>query len=165
MIRPGRSPGYTDAESLALNTFVKLMRASETVAVSTHRHLAAAGITATQFGVLEALHHLGPLTQRQIGRKILKSGGNITTVVDNLERRALVVRRRDTGDRRCVTVELTLEGGRLIADIFPRHAAVITAEMGILTAAEQAQLGRLCRKLGLKDRSGPPKGEESCGML
>lgn len=143
-------------EERALATFVKLMRAAETVAVNTGRHLAGAGLTPSQFGVMEALFHLGPLNQRTIGRKILKSSGNITTVIDNLERRGLVARKRETEDRRFITVELTEEGRTLIAALFPRHATAIRTELSVLTPSEQDELGRLCRKLGLKNGSPPP---------
>ena len=95
--------------------------------------------------------HLGPMCQRELGVKILKSSGNVTMVVDNLEKRGLVARRRSVEDRRVTEVDLTAKGRALIKGIFPRHAAEITAEMGRLTAAEQKQLGALCRKLGLVD--------------
>lgn len=152
---PVRGAGNRDEER-ALGTFVKLMRAAETVAANTGRHLAGAGLTPSQFGVLEALLHLGPLNQRTIGAKILKSSGNITTVIGNLERRGLVARRRETDDRRFVTVELTPRGQELISGLFPRHAAAIRAELSVLSPAEQEELGRLCRKLGLKNGDRPP---------
>lgn len=143
-------------EKRALGAFVKLMRAAETVAAHTHRHLADEGLTPTQFGVLEALYHLGPLNQRTIGKKLLKSSGNITTVVDNLEGQGLVRRRRQVEDRRFVTVELTEVGRERIAALFPRHAEAVVAELSVLTPAEQEELSRLCRKLGLRNgRSAP----------
>jgi len=135
----------------ALDAFIKLLRATETVTANTQRHLAAAGLTASQFGVLEALLHLGPLCQRDIGRKILKSSGNITTVIDNLEKRRLVNRRREGEDRRFVAVHLTPAGRELIAGIFPRQVEAICSEFAHLSTAEQTELARLCRKLGRKE--------------
>jgi MarR family 2-MHQ and catechol resistance regulon transcriptional repressor len=73
-------------ETRALKTYVKLMRAAESVTARTHRHLASTGLTVSQFAVLEALYQLGPLSQREIGQKILRSSGNITMVIDNLEK-------------------------------------------------------------------------------
>ena len=139
----------TETEVRALSTYVKLMRATEAVTTRTNRHLVEAGLSISQFGVLEALHHLGPLCQRDIAKKILKSSGNITVVIDNLEKRGLVARIRDAEDRRFLTVRLTSEGERLIAGIFPRHAEAIVNGMGVLTEAEQLELGRLCKKLGM----------------
>jgi MarR family 2-MHQ and catechol resistance regulon transcriptional repressor len=113
----------------------------------------------SQFGVLEALYHLGPLSQAEIARKILKSTGNITMVIDNLEKRGLVARKRDTEDRRYYSVGLTHEGKKLIGSLFPRHAAGIVKGMNALTPSEQETLGDLCRKLGKsinQDRKGGP---------
>ena len=90
----------TESETRALNAFIKLMRATESVSSRLTNILQGEGLTISQFGVLEALLHLGPLSLRQIGEKILKSGGNITTVVDNLEKHDLVERRRCPEDRR-----------------------------------------------------------------
>lgn len=140
------------SEKLALNSYIKLMRAAESVTARTNRTIAAAGLTISQFGVLEALYHLGPLCQKDLAKKILKSTGNITMVIDNLEKRSLVLRERDPQDRRYYSVKLTDGGERLIGSIFPGHAAAIVEEMGVLTEAEQAELGRLCRKLGLRER-------------
>ena len=142
----------TKAENRALDAYIKLVRASESVVGRLGQNLRAEDdLTLSQFGVLEALMHLGPMCQRELGVKILKSSGNVTMVVDNLEKRGLVARRRSVEDRRVTEVDLTAKGRALIKGIFPRHAAEITAEMGGLTAAEQKQLGALCRKLGLVD--------------
>ena len=142
----------TKAENRALDAYIKLVRASESVVGRLGQNLRAEDdLTLSQFGVLEALMHLGPMCQRELGVKILKSSGIVTMVVDNLEKRGLVARRRSVEDRRVTEVDLTAKGRALIKGIFPRHAAEITAEMGRLTAAEQKQLGALCRKLGLVD--------------
>ena len=140
-------------EARALNAYVKLMRASESMTARIHRHLISAGITVTQFGVLESLYSLGPLNQREIARKILKSSGNITLVIDNLEKRGLVKRERSKEDRRSYAVDLTAAGRKTIGTVFPRHAAKVVEEMKALTAAEQEELSRLCRKMGLKGES------------
>jgi len=132
----------------ALDTYIKLSRASGTIDARLAANLARFGLTSGQLGVIEALMHLGPLSQGELGRKLLRSGGNVTTVIDNLERRGLVARRRNPEDRRVVTVELTATGARLIGRVFPLHARAVAQAMGALTPAEQIELGRLCRKLG-----------------
>jgi MarR family transcriptional regulator, 2-MHQ and catechol-resistance regulon repressor len=91
---------------------------------------------------------LGSLSQRQIGQKILRSSGNITLVIDNLEKSGLVRRERNEVDRRFFIVHLTDKGDRLMSSLFPVHAAVIAKDLAVLTAAEQDALGRLCKKLG-----------------
>jgi MarR family 2-MHQ and catechol resistance regulon transcriptional repressor len=144
---PTHYPGEAE-EVLALNTWIKLTRAADSFGTRLARRGTLAGLTPSQFGVLEALHHLGPLSQGEICDKLLKSGGNITLVIDNLEARDLVQRKRSPGDRRVVTVSLTEAGKALIQRIFPEHVRAIVEEMGVLTADEQEALGRLCRKLG-----------------
>jgi MarR family 2-MHQ and catechol resistance regulon transcriptional repressor len=140
----------TRDEVRALGAFVKLVRAAESVTSRIHRHLIEAGLTVSQFGVLEALFHVGPLSQVEIAKKVLKSTGNITMVIDNLEKSGLVKRERQKDDRRYYIVQLTDEGRKLIGSIFPRHAAKIMEEMRVLSNAEQETLGNLCRKLGLR---------------
>lgn len=134
----------------ALNTYTKLMRAADSVTVRVSRVMTAAGLTISQFGVLEALHHKGPLCQRDIAAKILKSTGNITLVIDNLEKQGLVKRERINEDRRYLTVRLTDSGETRIGAVFADVEAAIIAEMGALSGEEQEALGRLCKKLGLR---------------
>ena len=138
----------SNKEVRALGTYVKLMRAAESITSRVHKHLSSVGLTVSQFGVLEAIFHLGPLSQRDLGRKILRSSGNITMVIDNLEKRCLVRRERDASDRRMFIVHLTGEGQKLIGKIFPSHAALITSELNVLNAADQRILGNLCKKVG-----------------
>ena len=136
------------AQVKALDAYIKLTRASEMLAAVLSRPLAREGLTTGQLGVLEALLHVGAMNERELGRKLLRSGGHVTTVLDNLERRGLVQRARSLEDRRCVTVTLTSKGRRFISAVFPGHATRITAAMSALSRDEQAELGKLCRKLG-----------------
>ena len=144
---PGTAPAAAPT-TLALRTFVKLLRAAGAIEARLTPALAAAGLTSTQLGVLEALLHKGPLNQRELGRKLLSSPGNMTDVIDKLERRGLVRRTRRPGDRRAVRVELTAAGQEKIAALFPDHAAAIAAAMAGLAPAELATLETLLRKLG-----------------
>jgi MarR family 2-MHQ and catechol resistance regulon transcriptional repressor len=133
----------------AVRAYVKLMRASRSVLARVEPALAARGLTPTQLGVLEALLHKGAMTHRELGRKVLTSAGNMTDVVDKLERRDLVRRVRDAADRRAVRVELTSQGRTLIEEVFPRHAADIARAMAGLPPAELRRLGDLLRALGM----------------
>lgn len=130
----------------ALSVYVKLMRATNRATSRIHEHLKEDNLTVSQFGVIEALYHLGPLTQSELGEKILKSNANLTTVVDSLEKKKLVVRKRSDEDRRRVTVHLTDPGTELIAKVFPRHAKVVTRELAFLTDPEKDSLLDLLRK-------------------
>jgi MarR family transcriptional regulator, 2-MHQ and catechol-resistance regulon repressor len=133
----------------ALGAYVKLLRAGRAVVARVEPRLAAAGLTPTQFGVLEAILHKGPLGQRELGRKVLTSPGNMTDLIDKLEARGLVQRTRHKQDRRAVLVELTAAGRALVEPLFTDHAADIAAAMAGLSSQELRQLGGLLRKLGL----------------
>ena len=132
-----------------MNAFITLMRAAEAVASSVNEDLAARGLTPSQFGVLEALLHLGPLCQGDLAGKLLRSGASVTSVVEGLEKRGLLVRQRTEEDKRFVRVALTGKGRKLVAELFPGHAKAIARRFSVLRPAEQDELRRLCRKLGL----------------
>jgi len=132
----------------ALDTFIKLTRATESLLVRLSRRGTMQPLSTSQFAVLEALYYLGPLSQGQVSAKVLKSTGNITLVIDNLEKQGYVRRARESQDRRTVTIHLTDEGKQLIANLFPGHAQAICDELNLLSVAEQEQLARICAKLG-----------------
>ena len=148
----------TDEERRALDVFIKLMRAADSVGERTGRSAAAAGLTPSQFGVLETLYHLGPLMVGQLAQKHLKSPNNFTTVVDNLEKQGLVRRERDQEDRRVVMVHLTDVGRCRIERVFPQHVQAVVADMQVLTPKEQEQLGELLRRLGKQEGAGTDSG-------
>lgn len=133
----------------ALNAFIKLQRASESVSARVHAVLPE-NLTITQFGVLEAIYHMGPLSQGELAEKLLRSGGNLTLVVDNLEKAGYVLRERDPADRRFVIVKLTDKGTKFITELFPKVVSNVTREMAILSSTELLDLSRLCKKIGLK---------------
>jgi MarR family 2-MHQ and catechol resistance regulon transcriptional repressor len=135
-------------ERRALSAYVKLARAANTALAYARVGLEEAGLSLGQFAVLEALYHLGSLHLGDLARRILTSSGNLTLVVDNLEKRGLVKRRQQGRDKRFVMATITPSGRRLIARIFPEHVRQITAVMGRLSSEDQEQLGALCRKLG-----------------
>lgn len=136
-------------EVLALDTFIKLARCFTAVQSQILPHLQREfGLTESQFAVLEAIHHLGPLSPGQLCEKILRSGSNVTTVVDNLERDGLVTRERQDTDRRVQLVHLTKQGRMVIARALPAHVGRIAGALGALSKDEQLHLGNLCRTLG-----------------
>ncbi len=145
---------YGRESDLALGLWVKLARAYETFSRRSLENIRTFGLTEPQFGVLECLGHLGPLTTGELCRKMLVSGGNMTVVIDNLEKESLVERIRSSEDRRTIRVHLSKKGKKLFDDIFVLHAAHITRLAGVLTRSEQEELSRLLRKLGLALQKG-----------
>jgi len=143
------------AEVRALNTLIRLMRGSDSMSQYIKKCTATYGLTSSQFAVLEALHHIGPLSQTQLGIKISRSQADITTIIDNLERKTLIERNRGVVDRRTVTITLSKDGKKLIKASFPEHLDRIVKAFKVLKAWKQEELGRICKKLGqsLSDRN------------
>ena len=141
-------PFRRSQERLSLITYIKLMRAANAARTFASRSLTGTKLTLTQFAVLEALYHLGPMSLSDIAQKVLTTGGNLTMVVGNLEKQDLARRQRSPKDRRVLIVVLTAKGKALMRQTFPRHAAAIVECLAVLSPEQQVQLGDLCRKLG-----------------
>jgi len=139
-------------DKVVLSTFIKLVRAAESVSARAHKHLARVKLSFGQFAVIEAVYHLGPMCQKDLAAKILKTPRNITMIVDNLEKRKLVKRKRNKDDRRYWDIHLTPDGRQIFEEVFPTHIHSLHNEMDILTPSELGTLGDLCRILGTKQR-------------
>src|SRR3989440_11257754 len=139
----------TPQKDPALELFVVLWRASNWVSAYAERDARCHGLNPTEFAILEALYHKGPLPLQQIGEKVLISSGNITYAVDKLEQKQLLVRKPAAHDRRVIFAELTPQGQELLETLFPQHAEVIRAAVSSLSPEEQIQAIQLLRKLGL----------------
>lgn len=135
-------------ERLALDVFIKLNRATDSVNERAARKFAGACLTPGQFGALESLYHLGPMKISDLAAKHLKSKNNFTVIVDNLEKAGLVQRVDAPDDRRVTMVSLTDKGRDVIEHVLPCHVAEIVATMSALTENEQETLNGLLRKLG-----------------
>src|SRR5205085_1761215 len=103
-----------------------LFRAASTVAKATEAALETDELTPTEFGILEALYHKGPLLHGEIQRKILVTSGGITYLVDRLVEKGFVRREECPNDRRARYAVLTDRGRSLMDRLFPVHADRIT---------------------------------------
>jgi MarR family transcriptional regulator, 2-MHQ and catechol-resistance regulon repressor len=139
---------YGKRTDLALTTWVKLARAYSTFSKKSSEKIKSFGLTQPQFAVIEVLGHLGSLKVGEICNKMLVSGGNMTLVLDNIEKLGYTERIPSKEDRRAILVQLTPKGKELFNDIFKIHAEHITNMMSVLSADEQKILGDLLKKLG-----------------
>jgi MarR family 2-MHQ and catechol resistance regulon transcriptional repressor len=139
---------YPGAQKDALKLWVVLARCYSSFAQAEAARSKHEELTQPQFGVLEALAHLGPMKMCDLGGKLLMSGANLTGVIDRLETKGLVRRVMNTGDRRTYIIHLTETGGKRIAKIFSRHAKVIEELTSSLTSVEKRALTSLLKKLG-----------------
>lgn len=141
----------------SLKLWVVLARAYQAIGRQISLDIAEHGLTVTEFGILEALHHKGPLLLGEIQKKVLVTSGGITYLVDRLVAKGLVRREECPTDRRARFAVLTPAGTRLIARIFPDHAERIHDVVGGLTAREQEEAIALLRRLGVAAAAGGRK--------
>ena len=145
----------TKLESLSggsgVHVFLVLWKAARAVGSYAQKSITDLEIGGSDFTVLEALLHKGPLPVNEIGKKVLLTSGSITVAVDRLETRGLVERRAHGGDRRARIVHLTKEGRKLITRAYTQHAEDLERLMSAsLTAKDRATLIRLLKKIGYK---------------
>jgi MarR family transcriptional regulator, 2-MHQ and catechol-resistance regulon repressor len=139
---------YGKKIDLALATWIKLARAFSSFDKKSTESIRAFGLTQPQFSVIEVLGHLGPLKVGEICDKMLVSGGNMTLVLDNIEKLGYIERIHSKEDRRAIDVQLTKQGQELFENIFIIHAENISKLMSVITSEEQKLLGELLKKLG-----------------
>lgn len=107
-----------------------------------------AGLCSSDFRVLEALLHKGPLPVNVIGEKVALTTGSITTAVDRMEAKGLVARRLHEEDRRVRLVELTVKGRKLIEKAYAQHELDMDQAAAVLSREERTVLVDLLKKLG-----------------
>lgn len=151
---------YGKKADTALSMWVKLVRAATTFGQLTNENIRSFGLTTPQFGALECLGHLGPMPIGELCKRQLVSGGNMTVVIDNLEKEGFVERIHSKEDRRTILVQLTAKGQKLFNEIFAEHAQYVARVASVLTAKEQNELGRLAKKLGISLKQGCPSAFE-----
>ena len=132
----------------AAKLWIVLARCHRALAVSAERSIADASLCLSDFMVLEALLHKGPLTITEIQAKVLLASGSMTAAVDRVEQMGLVVRKTTEKDRRARVLELTPKGRRLIERAFQKHARHLEDLMSVLSAAEKRELYMGLKKLG-----------------
>ena len=140
---------WSQERECSLRLWIALARCYSTYSKAIAGKIAEYGLTAPQFGILEALYHLGPLPLGELADKLLVTGGNVTYVMDRLEDQKLVRRERSPEDRRVIQAKLTATGSALMAGVFPGHGEFIEKLSGNLETGEQEELRRLLKKLGV----------------
>lgn len=138
---------YGEKGHLNLKLVVALSRTTSMLHRTTQNDLSEHGLTLAQFGVLEALYHLGDLKICEIIDKTLSSSGNMTVVINNLERDGYVSRVNCTEDRRVTRVHITCKGREFISTFFPDHVQNLDEQFSNLSYEERLQLLKLLKQL------------------
>jgi MarR family 2-MHQ and catechol resistance regulon transcriptional repressor len=144
-----------------VNVFLVLWKAARAAQAYAEKSISKLEMCASDFAVLEAVLHKGPLPINEIGKKVMLTSGSITVAVDRLEAKGLVERRAHSTDRRAKIVHLTKEGRKLITPAFADHAADLERlASASLTQAERETLISLLKKFGLEAAGGSQQSEE-----
>jgi MarR family 2-MHQ and catechol resistance regulon transcriptional repressor len=144
-----------------VHVFLVLWKASRAAQAYAQKSISELEMCASDFAVLEALLHKGPLPVNEIGKKVLLTSGSITVAVDRLETKGLVERRAHGTDRRARIVHLTTAGRKLITRIYADHAADMERlASASLNREERKTLIRLLKKIGYEAADALEEGEE-----
>jgi MarR family 2-MHQ and catechol resistance regulon transcriptional repressor len=144
-----------------VHVFLVLWKAARAAQAYAEKSVSELEMCGSDFAVLEALLHKGPLPVNEIGRKVLLTSGSITVAVDRLEKKGLVERRAHGTDRRARVVHLTKEGRKLITRAYADHAADMERlASASLTRAERKTLISLLKKIGYEAAGTLAQGEE-----
>lgn len=133
--------------SYTTSLWIRFLRFS----LQSHKKLEAdldkAGLTPPQFYVLATIGYAGGLPFGEIGAKMMVTVSNLTGIVDRLEEKKLVARKRDENDRRVVHVVLTEKGAKLYKNTIPMFESSVSKIFTTLGGPEQKELSALLRKL------------------
>jgi MarR family transcriptional regulator, 2-MHQ and catechol-resistance regulon repressor len=135
-------------QTSGVHLWLILMKAHESLRRHAERQIHALGIGFSDFAALEVLLHKGPLPVNEIGRRVRLTSGSMTTAVDRLERKGMVERKNDPGDRRARVVHLTEAGRKLIEAAFAEHEAAMERAASGLTPEERTDAAELLKRLG-----------------
>ncbi len=139
----------SDATISAPQLWIVLARAHGAIVDYIEQAIAEQGLGLSDFMVLEVLLHKGPLTISSIGEKVLLASASMTSAIDRLEKRGMVLRRSCNSDRRIRLVELTPTGKAYISKTYAEHAKDLELIVGGLSAAERRTLYDGLKQMGL----------------
>jgi MarR family 2-MHQ and catechol resistance regulon transcriptional repressor len=132
-----------------VHVFLVMWKAASAARAYAEKSIAELAMCGSDFAVLEALLHKGPLPVNEIGKKVQLTSGSITVAVDRLETKGLVERRAHGTDRRARIVHLTKAGRKVITRVYTDHAADMERlASASLTRAERKTLIGLLKKIG-----------------
>lgn len=144
---------YGKENDFNLKAFIVLSRTTQAL----HRRAGAifnqGGLTTAQFAALEALYHKGDLTINEIIDSILSTSGNMTVVINNLEKDGMIERHPNPNDKRSCIIAITQKGREKIEEIFPRHVEDLAESFAGLKEEEKEMLVQLLKKIETRSKS------------
>ena len=132
-------------------THIRLVlgRAAKAIEKVDRESIADAGLNFSDFSIMEALLHKGPMPINTIGEKVLLTSGSMTAAANRLEEKGFITRIQDPSDGRCFYLHLTKRGRRLITNVFDKHSQNLEKIAAVLNPQERSELVRMLKKIGL----------------
>jgi len=134
-------------KELSIGVWVRILRVYTGISSEIRKKVSRKGLTLPQLYVLTTLGLQGDMSLGKLGRELLVTKGNITPIVDHLERDGFVIREQDKKDRRKRWVRLTLKGKRLFEEILSAYEEEFVPLMSYLSQEELKQLSHLLKKI------------------
>lgn len=138
-------PPLSGLTAAAQDAFLEVLRAAEFLREDAEGFLKAQGLTSTQYNVLRILRgsQNSGMTCGQIIEQMINRDPDVTRLLDRLEKRGLVLRRRSEEDRRVVCTYLTEEGLKIVEELDEPVAELHVRQMGFLGEDQLRQLEEL----------------------
>jgi len=136
-----------------VHAWLVMMKAMQAITRYALANLEETGLGLSDFAVLEALLHKGPLPVNVIGPKVNLTPGSISVAVDRLVAKGLVSRAESSQDRRVRIVALTPRGESVITPIFRAHVATMEKVFAGLSRDEMRQLEQQLKRVGRQAES------------
>jgi MarR family 2-MHQ and catechol resistance regulon transcriptional repressor len=151
-----KKQSVAEPDTSGIHLWLILWKASRTLEAYAVRDIAARGLGLSDFAVLEVLLHKGSLPVKEIGAKVLLTSGSMTAAIDRLEKRGLLERTLDAGDRRARVIRLTPEGRPMIRSAFRGHKQAMEQAVSTVSHEDRAEMIRLLRQMGKSVEPRPP---------
>jgi DNA-binding MarR family transcriptional regulator len=135
------------AEEAFIPVMRELVRAYQSFADYSDKHVRELGLTPPQFDVISTLGNTSGMSMGDLAEKTLVTKGTLTGIIDRLEQKGLVQRFVPQGNRRSFTIVLTPDGERTFESIFPAHIAYLKERFVRLDEQELEQLRVALQKL------------------
>jgi DNA-binding MarR family transcriptional regulator len=132
-----------------LKAFIGLSRTTQALHKRAGGIFNKGGLTSSQFAVLEALYHKGDLTINEIIESILSTSGNMTVVINNLEKDSMIQRQVNPMDKRSSIIVITDKGRQKVEEIFPVHLEDLAKSFEELEEKEKEMLIKILKKIQL----------------
>lgn len=149
-------PPTSDRNRRELKMWLRMLRVTRASEARLREFLRLAhGTTLPRFDVMATLWRApDALSMTELSRQLLVSNGNVTAVVDRLEKDGLVQRRPSESDRRTVFVRLTDAGRANFATLAQDHTREVGQMFETLSDEDLDQLSSILKRMGERRDAG-----------